>query len=205
MSVQTVSILCSCFSVSADIVQFVYTCISIVGRLVATGTVASPITGLQERQQCFKMLQTVHFVVTLLPNMPIWSFIHWQSLSKHIYLSIFLPSFIPSLIPSSVVPSFLALLVPPSLFPFFHHSFLLSFSHWFLYVLPYFLHSLVLPSVFPSSLPSSHVPSLLRPFLFDSLVSVHPSFPLSFFLASFCHRFLHVLSVFSSFLSSVFY
>lgn len=108
--VQTVSILCTCFSVSADIVQFVYTRISVVGRLVADGTVAPPITALQERQQgslCCIILQTGHGVVSLLPNMQVWSFI----------------------IPSSVFPSFFSIMFYPT-----------SFLHWFLHLffLPFF-------------------------------------------------------------------
>lgn len=46
--------LCTCLSVSADIVQFVFTHVSVLGRLVADGTVASPITGLREKAAGFK-------------------------------------------------------------------------------------------------------------------------------------------------------
>lgn len=49
ISVQTVSILCACFSVSADVIHLGYTCISIVGRLVTDGAAALPIASLQEK------------------------------------------------------------------------------------------------------------------------------------------------------------
>lgn len=174
MWVQTVSILCTRLSISADVVQFVFTHMSVDGRLVADGAMAPRVAVLQRRVQqgsdtqtlrCV-MMYTVRVVATLLPNMLIWSF-----------TSVFHPSFFLLSTHSSDLYSFTCFFLPHFVASFF---LLHLFLHLFYFLgffrppyFPFFLTTLwylnvfsfltILPSILPSqfTLSFSFLPSFL--------------------------------------------